>query len=607
MAAAAKKRKSDKEDQDQGHSRKKLKKDLSEQEQSDTQTVHKTSSEQTPPDSQEVQKEFSGQEQSQSQKGKEDLPEQTQTDSQKPESSSSHKSKVASDKASNEEQTEECFRQAALGLRSLSGDIESGQSEGSNTETDSKRGVLLAEVKIKTEKVDTGYEDSSKAVVDSAATDNKIVADNVVAENKLVGEVTSKDNITLADSSMTDSKASSKDSESDVKSEPMEHSDNDSDDEDSDDADILLKIQKQCATIQSTGGSLSRPNSYVAEPVTDSSFQITQPQSQSAIEGSTSAKDKECQQLSNQWKIDCELTCIKTEPVEEPCVSMQPIKTEHIKKEGDGHRLAQFDCKQEQAVSMGRNRSAVMTSMSDQLSHPHMGSGYARTVSLSQENVDRLTAATALTAVGQPLVGQPPVAQQQLLLLPPSHSQTAVTPAAHTLIQLASSAPAQQFVLTSSPIPVQGASMHTHHTAHSCQPLMPAAAPPPHTQAYSQMHPQIQPHAVSQAQAMQMASSTSAVAGFLQDSDLQAEEAAAFEVLAEWSSMSSAHHQMSSATATMDDDNTNDSVYSSSSSCCSSIGDSSNNGDSSNSNNGAYDNKGYWPFGWCHRVKDNYF
>ena len=513
MAAAAKKRKAEKEEHEQGPSRKKVKKEPSEQ---------------------------------------------GPSAAQKTESASSQKSKRASDKNNSEEQTEECFRQAALGLRSLSGDLEGMPSAAvADSESSDKDCSAVDAVRVKEEKVDNGYEDSSKAVSDCSLKDE----------------------------------VEAKDGEVDVKFEPVEEAGNE--DEDSDDADILLKIQKQCATIQSRGGVPSKNFNHVTDAVAGESFQMTEPSSQPEAEVMVDKKEKECEQgrecepLNNQWSIVSEVAGIKTEPLDECSMEKNSIKVEDVKEEKEMEvGVEKVEPKHEPVETSDKPNSTAEGSRQLQISGV-----YSADAALLQESADRMTAATALTAVGQPLVGQPPVAQHQLVVQLPvqpstqSLTQTSLAPAAQTLIQLASSSPAQQIVLTSA---IQGAFIQTHQNPHQVL----RAAAPPHSQAQTQV--QVQPQAQAQAQAQapvepmghpqphQLMASSAPASSFLQDSDLQAEEAAAFEVLAEWSSMSAAHQQMSSSTGCMmDDERTNDSVYSSSS-----------NEDSSNSINGAYNGKG---------------
>ncbi|KAL8598648.1 hypothetical protein ACOMHN_013531 [Nucella lapillus] len=595
MAAAAKKRKGDKEEQEQGQNRKKVKKDSAEQDQSVVQkgkndspdkeqsVPHKKRKESIEAEPQSIQKErtdSSEQErQSTAQKAKKDTSaEQGQCAEQKgkkeasdqkgkkegtdksgpvdpkskkespegeqavsPTAASGHKSKSVS---GNEEQTEECFRQAALGLRSLSGDVESEASEGATeSEPGEKEYTILTVVKVKEEKVDTEYEENSK-----------------------VASASSK--------AASSSKAEAKGTEKDIKMEPAEPTESD---EDSDDADILLKIQKQCATIQVTGGPASKIPAYASEPVTVKCFQVNEPANPTEAE-----KGKGKEQVNTRWTIDCEVRSIKTEPVEEPCQSSCMYQERAIKEERveeGGLNLSQ--------PRPGDRREAPHGAPHMAQSHQFLQAGgpHRNDAVHLKESVDRMAAATALTAVGQPLVGQPPLARNPTQLSP-SHPQTTITPAAHTLIQLASSAPAQQFVSTSCALPLEATlpHPHTHH-----QPPPPHPHPHPHMLPHAgpPMHPGQQqvggpfqpgpPHPVG---------ALSGVPSFLQDSDLQAEEAAAFEVLAEWSSMSAHHlastrHHPAPTPGGLEDDNSNDSVYSSSSTG-SSLGDSSN-------SNGAYD------------------
>ena len=553
MAAAAKKRKADKEEQERGQSRKKAKKEPSEH---------------------------------------------GQSAAQKTEPASSQKSKNSSDKNANEEQTEECFRQAALGLRSLSGDLESVPSAATADSEPNDKGsaAAAAEVIVKEEKVDSEYEDSSSKAV--------------------------------SDCSHKDQAEEAKDDEVEVKVEPMEQAGDE--DEDSDDADILLKIQKQCATIQSRGGGGASKNvNHAAEAtcVADQKFRLTEPGSRPEVEEAEVVVNEEggkCEPLNSQWSIVSEVRGIKTEPMEECCLESSSIKVEDIKEEvREGERERQVGAEKvepkDEPVEAGGDHHQPNGAVAEGSSQLQISGVYSADAAVMRENADRMTAAAALTAVGQPLVGQPlvgqpPVAQlaqhphhhhhhhhHQLLLQrlpaqPPSSpaaplTQTTLAPAAHTLIQLASSSPAQQILLTGA---LRGTILHTTHQnpLPNHQVLVTAAAvaaaQPHHPQVQqvqpqeqagtlAEHHQQVQPHKQLLAP---LSSSAGPVSSFLEDADLQAEEAAAFEVLAEWSSMSAAHQQMTSGGvgAMMDDEHTNDSMYSSSS-----------NGDSSNSNNGGYD------------------
>ena len=511
MAAAAKKRKA--EEQDQGQSRKKVKKEPSEQ---------------------------------------------GQSAAPRTEAASSQKSKRVTDKNPSEEPTEECFRQAALGLRSLSGDLEGMPSVAAEDSESRDKDSSALEVRVKEEKVDNGYEDSSKAVSDCSLKDSEVAT-------------------------------AAKGREVEVKFEAIEQVKDE--DEDSDDADILLKIQKQCATIQSTGGASSKNSNHVTDVVAHESFQMTEPSSRPEAEVMGDKQERECERerecepLNSQWSIVSEVADIKTEPQDECSFESTPIEAGGIKEEMGVEKV---EPKEEPVETSDKQDSTAEES--NQL---HITGLYAADAALQRESVDRLTAATALTAVGQPLVGQPPVAQHQLVVQLPvqpsaqSLTQTTLAPAAQTLIQLASSSPAhtQQIVLTGA---VQGGFLHAHQNPHQ---VLAAATVPPHSQAQVQAQPPVQAQAaaepVAHPQPHQLVASSAPASGFLQDSDLQVEEAAAFEVLAEWSSMSAAHQQMSSSSPMVDDEHTNDSIYSSSS-----------NEDSSNSNNGAYNGKGYFQCGW---------
>ncbi|KAK7100449.1 hypothetical protein V1264_023408 [Littorina saxatilis] len=473
MAAAAKKRKAEKEDPEPGQSRKKVKKDAAEPAQ--------------PP-------------------GK------------KTEQVSSQKSKNTSDKNSNEDTSEECFRQASLGLRSLSGDLESGP--GSGDESNGKNGTAVAEIKVKEEKVDNGYEKNAQGVRCA-----KVATED--GENEIV-----------------------------VKIENAE------DDEDSDDADILLKIQKQCATIQSLPGSKHAVN--LSEVLAENRFRLTEPVSREVVEVKVNEEEGEGEgsaQINSEWSIDCEVKGIKTEPVDEPLQEEQQVKKEDIKDEkGEDEPKVK-----EERVEVCEKRNIAQNSGVGSSQFRITGIYSSDPASL-QEDTDRMAAARALTAVGQPLVGQPPVAQHLLVQLHTQpgisqtpHTQTSLAPAAQTLIQLATSAPAQQIILSGAGLPTLIQTPHHKVVAAStAQHLMQA------------QHVQTQHVSLSQHQPNQPVTSAVPVSTFLQDSDLQAEEAAAFEVLAEWSSMG--RHQMSAAGELMDDEHTNDSVYSSGSS-----GDDSNN------------------------------
>ncbi|KAK7495929.1 hypothetical protein BaRGS_00012919 [Batillaria attramentaria] len=331
-------------------------------------------------------------------------------------------------------------RQEACGP--LSGDLEDvviGESTEGGSEKNSSE-VLRTDIKIKEEKVDDGYcEDPPKP-------------SNVTEDGSCLVEV----------------------------KEELEDGERAAGDE----ADILLRIQEQCATIQSQAKTRKHAVSDIkSEQLSELDFADT-----------VKKEVVETAQLP---------VIVETKPVKEEIPDSTPTAA---------------------ASSIG----------------PQITSVFSSDMASLQETADRMTAAAALTAVGQPTVLQ----QQQVPQPVSSPMNTTLTPA-QTLIQLASSIPAQV------------------HVSRAVAPVI--------TGLFAQTPVQV----VSGAGQVQVSTPQSAsvntastIQNLLEDSNLQAEEAAAFEVLAEWSSMSSAHQQLTGMEggAPTDDDHTNDSTYSSSSS-----------------------------------------
>jgi hypothetical protein len=547
MAAAAKKRKAEKEEQEQGQeplqqppaqqSRKRVKKEQSEQSPSTAaRTQDKASVEQ---------------------------PAKTIAQSSSSTKPSGQGSKQgAASKHGHEEQTEEVFRQAALSLRSLS-----GESEGGASDSDSE-----SNVKVKQEKEDAEYEKpkSSSKNTDTSSSKGK-------------------------DSSS--SSASAKDNENADVEVKTERSGDDSE-VDSDDADILLKIQKQCATIQKSGSGRHERAAVVVEVTTEvpvsraeaevgrASGDVVVKTDQEEIaqevkdggEGTSRekeeverkvsvdmsvkaersppepAQDKD-NEISSEWSIVGEVSGIKMEPMDEDDGGEGGgVKVEQEDKDMD---MPPVEVKKEQeeeeekGKDSGESDGGRATGGSvEGFSQLHITD--VRSGSAVEENPDRLAAARALTVVGQPLIGQPMVGQVktgQLVGQPrvaiiqassssPSSSTgsppSCMAPAAHTLIQLACSAPPLS----------RSVGTPQHHN-------------PPTT--HSVMSGQRGPVVVHHVPASTSSSSTTT---FINE-DLRAEETAAFEVLAEWS-MSAQQHGVSGGM--MDPEDTSDSIYSSASS-----------------------------------------
>ncbi|XP_025108837.1 myelin transcription factor 1-like protein isoform X5 [Pomacea canaliculata] len=419
------------------------------------------------------------------------------------------------EKGGDEENTDECFREAARGLRSLSGDFEE-QHSGAASENNSMEDCstrLQAEVKIKEEIIDDHFEDISSA---SAGTCAQPAADVGASSAEVEGKIAED----------------GKDATLEVKEESPE------DEVDGgDEADILLRIQKQCASIQSQAkckpGMCEMSSVSIAE------------EENLEVEVKTKEEEKENDRgdpLSDQWMVDSEVKTVKTE-----CTEMK-VFSETIKKETDSAlNYGSHSTKEEKQNFLSSDVNACVP---NQPSNCKTECSYPTGMNLLQETEDRISAATALTAVGQPVLLQQ---QQQHIQLQPVQGQqqdtqtmmqTPLVPA-QTLIQLAASAP------THNQMPNGHMTMPT--LSHTITPSSVTSS-----QIYMAPHAQTSP------------TTTTPMQSLLQDNNLEAEEAAAFEVLAEWSSMASAQHHISLSTQT-DDERTNDSTYSS----CSSGADSS--------------------------------
>ena len=330
------------------------------------------------------------------------------------------------------------------------------------------------------------------------------------------------------------------------------------------DADVLIKIQKQCATIDTYAHQQSHYKSdscIVKHLATATDISSTEHRKQESLL---------LHQTNSNWLNNSRSYGIRAE-------SVGKSKTELDFQANDNLTLKdEVSCQSIALIPSCRaEKSDEINERKNNGSHLCMNTVDVD-LKLKAEEKDRMTAAAALTAVGQPLIGQPLIGQPCVVPLSSSLSQPFMVTCPTTPLvgePQVLPLPIRQHTLTSdiyTMLPISEDAGPASSSIHEAAPTQHFFFDSTNKQPYHDLSYDFLPHPIHPTYEAPVPSSSTSTesaecSNLLNDVEFKAEEVAAFEVLAEWSSMSALSHQRmeSPCSVKVDNDPTIDSLHSS--------------------------------------------